>query len=118
MSHVNVFEEKSDPGDYKDWTVNQTTRLQTDETIVLGTVTFVIEQDYLDLGFSIDTTSKVVALDETNKKIVFWTEIDTGERQRAEFEDEGVIVPINISYETSPQGRRYERTVGIHFKQL
>lgn len=117
-TNATAFDDISDPGAYKDWQLDFTNELEAGETVSLGTVVFTIVTT--GLGFKIDGSGDTnpPSLDVgTSKMITFWTSVDVSNRSEPEFEGEGIWVIGTVAFTSTPQGRVYERSFKINFKQ-
>ena len=115
-----VFGDALDPGGYKDWEVNINEELETGENIDLSQTLITLGADAVTLGLEIDGAGDThpPGLDvDTGRLLTFWASVAEASRGNPEFDCDGVVLQVTINFVTTPQARKYERTVGIRVKQ-
>lgn len=110
-----LFSGPMDPKDNVDFIAGFSDLLDTGETVSAG-FTVVPSAAATALGFSI-STSPAPALANSNKSILFFTEVAGGNQEDEVFSINGVIVDIEINITTSGS-RTFQRTFQITIKQL
>ncbi|PHS61191.1 MAG: hypothetical protein COB09_18560 [Thalassobium sp.] len=110
-------EETPDPGDYTDFLLNLTGQLEDTEVIELPTVVLTVLTTGLGWKFDGVGDDNPVSLDVTSKKIVVWASIDILNQDDPEFDQAGIVMEGKVNFTTSPQGRKYERSFGVNYKQ-
>ena len=112
-----IVEETPDPGDYTDFLLNLTNELEDTEVIALSTVVLTVVTTGLGWAFDGEGDANAVALDATSKKISVWASIAAENQEDPEFSQEGIVMEAKVNFTTTPQGRKYERSFGVNYKQ-
>ena len=104
-----------DPTDEVDYVGEFGPLLESGETIVAG-FTVAPTTESATLGFEIGTTFPP-ALEVGDKNVVFWCEVNPVNQADAVFNDDGVIISVEITVNTT-LSRQFQRTFLITAKQL
>lgn len=110
-----VFEETMDPSDLIDFVIDCAPLLESGEDVASYALTLPAES--LLLGLTLETTNPYQT-ELVNKKLRFWTSIALDKRANTIFDNDGTVLPIEVSITTnSIPPRRRQRTVGIKVVQ-
>ena len=115
--NARVYEDEQDPGGYKDWDLDFSDEFEATELIDLSSVVTTIISTAEGLLVDGAGDPNPIALDDTSKKLVYWASVEEAKRELPEFEDKGLLLYVKFNFTSTPQGRKYERTVGITFVQ-
>lgn len=110
------FEGPMDPTDIVDYVSEFGPLLETSETIQAG-FTVSPTTEAAALGFEINS-SVPPSLEVGNQNILFWSQVNVANRDDDVWSEDGVQVPVEITFTTNVTPRQYQRTFLITVKQL